>query len=39
MWQKMGLMAFIGSVGTKGTPANDLVVAGSSPARPAEDTR
>lgn len=39
MWQKMGLMAFIGSVGTNGSPTHDLVVAGSSPARPAEDTR
>ena len=39
MSQKMGLLAFIGSVGTNGSPTHDLVVEGLSPAHPTEDTR
>jgi len=39
MLQKMGLQAFIGSVGTNDGLTHNLVVVGSSPTRPTEETR
>ncbi len=39
MLQRMGLMAFIGSRGTSDGLTQNLVVVGSSPTRPTEETR
>ncbi len=38
MLQRMGLLAFIGSVGTNDGLTHNLVVVGSSPTRPTAET-